>query len=169
MSTVAKFVTLIILSSYGSLLHAQKIGIQLINGKHGRPLASSHVNVWVGRDRKAALVIPTDATGTAWLNLTEQDKEVTVDSSVDEKPGGNVFISPTVRYRDFLGINVPYVLCVPATPPYSWLRLREFSTKEVVEHGFVGPNSCGKSTAAREPRKIVLFVRPLTFWESLRD
>ncbi len=125
-------------------------------------MAFSHVNVWVGNDRKAALALPTDATGTAWLSLTDQDGKVNVDIA-----DGNVPIDPVVRYRDSLRINVPYVLCQSPTPPYSWLASTAFFTKEVVEQGIVRPNSCGKATASKTPGKIIVFVRPLNFWEML--
>ncbi len=164
MKIVAQTVTLAILSSFGTLLHAQKIGIQLIDGKHGHPMAFSHVNVWVGNDRKAALAIPTDATGTAWLSLTDQDNKVNVGNADRKAP-----VDPVVRYSAFLRINVPYVLCQSPTPPYSWLTSTGFFTKEVFQQGIVRPNSCGKAAAFKVPGKIIFFVRPLNFWEMLSE
>jgi hypothetical protein len=35
------------IASRGTALHAQEIGIKLVNGQNGRPIAGTCVNVWV--------------------------------------------------------------------------------------------------------------------------
>jgi hypothetical protein len=58
-------------------LDAQEIKIKLIDGRNGRPLANTCVNLWVGKDRKEATAIPTDSQGTATLHLTTEAAEST--------------------------------------------------------------------------------------------
>jgi hypothetical protein len=53
-----------------------------------------------------------------------------------------------VKYDDSLRINAGYVLYQPQTPDYSWLDIREISTKQLMREGIVMPNTCGKATAS---------------------
>ena len=158
----ALFCLLLIAASLGKGAHAQSIRIKVVNGRNGRPMAGTHVNVWVGKERKWAMVIPTDKDGVASLVLTDKEGEVNV-PRVDGD-GSHVVVNPVVKYDDDLGINAPYVLCQPGTP-YSWLAIRHISTKQVVGQGIVTPNACGKATVSQTPGEIVVFVRPLSWRE----
>lgn len=160
------FCLLLIAASLGKGAHAQSIRIKLVNGRNGHPIARTHVNVWVGKERKWAMVIPTDKDGVASLVLTEDEAEVNV-PRVDGY-GSHVVINPVVKYDGDLGINAPYVLCQPGTPDYSWLAIRHISTKQVVGQGIVTPNSCGKATASQTPGEVIIFVRPLSWWEKFK-
>jgi hypothetical protein len=77
---IAKFIVPLFLILYGALLSAQMLEIRLVNGRNGRPMAgaASHVNVWVGTERKAAIVIPTDVNGVARLQLTLDFSKVNI-------------------------------------------------------------------------------------------
>lgn len=77
--------------------------------------------------------------------------------------------NPVVKYGDAISIRAGYVLCQPHTPDYSWLVMTDFSTKEILQHGIVGANTCGKATASSKPRELIIFVRPLTWWEKLKQ
>jgi hypothetical protein len=165
-SRQAVFCLLLIAASLGEGAHAQSIRIKLVNGRNGRPMAGTHVNVWVGKERKWAMVIPTDKDGVAPLVLTDKEGEVNVPRGGGDGP--HVVISPVVKYDDDLGINAPHVLCQPGTPDYSWLAIRHISTKQVVGQGIVTPNACGKATASQTPGEVIIFVRPLSWWEKFK-
>ncbi len=157
---------LLIAASLGEGAHAQSIRTRLVNGRNGRPMAGTHVNVWVGKERKSAMVIPTDKDGVASLLLTDKEGEVNVPRG--DGHGSHVVINPVVKYDDDLEINAPYVLCQPGTPDYSWLAIRHISTKQVVGQGIVTPNACGKATASQTPGEVIIFVRPLSWWEKFK-
>lgn len=165
-SRQAVFCLLLIAASLGNGAHAQSIRIKLVNGRNGRPIAGTHVNVWLGKERKRAIVIPTDKDGIASLVLTDKKGEVNV-PRVDGD-GSHVVINPVVKYDDDLEINAPYVLCQPGTPDYSWLAIRHILTKQVVGQGMVMPNACWKATASQTPGEVVIFVRPLSWWEKFK-
>ncbi len=165
-SRQAVFCLLLIAASLGNGAHAQSIRIKLVNGRNGRPIAGTHVNVWVGKERKWAIVIPTDKDGVASLVVTEKEGEVNVPRVGGD--GSHVVIDPVVKYDDDLEINAPYVLCQPGTPDYSWLAIRHILTKQVVGQGIVMPNACGKATASQTPGEVVIFVRPLSWWEKFK-
>jgi len=153
----------------GVSVSAQTIEITLLDGRNGHPMvgASSYVNVWVGTERKKAITIPTDGKGIARLQLTSNSDEVNVPKS---KSSGSIVVEhPIVRYDESLRINTPYVLCESGGSHYSWLRLESFSTKEILHHGDVSPNTCDRVTVSPHPGQVILFVRPLTWWEKLKQ
>jgi hypothetical protein len=148
-----------VLSLSGTLLYAQTVQIKLVNGRSGSPLPGTFVNVWVGNERKEAMAIPTDENGVARLQLTDKDSEI------DNHNRWN----PVVRYNNSLRINVGYVLCQSHTQDYSWLALTSFSTEQVIQQGIVTSNSCGLATASPKPGQVIIFVRPLNWWEKLKQ
>lgn len=150
-------------------LTAQTLEIKLVDGRNGRPIvgASSHVNVWVGGERKEAIAIPVDGKGVARLKLTLNPSEVNIPTG---KNNGSVVVDhPVLKYDESFRINAPYVLCEPGEGGYSWLELKDFSTKQVLDHGYASVNTCGKVIVPPQPGQVVLFVRPLTFWEKLKQ
>jgi hypothetical protein len=150
-------------------LSAQTIEIKLVDGRTGRPMVgpTSYVNVWVGGERKEAIAIPTDDNGIARLQLTLNPSEVNIPNS---KNNGSIVVDhPVAKYDESFRINAPYVLCGPGGGSHSWLELKSFSTKEVLDHGYDSANACGKVTVSPQPSQVVLFVRPLTFWEKMKQ
>ena len=129
--------------------------------------ASSYVNVWVGGERKEAIAIPTDDKGVARLKLTLNPNELNVSNSTGH--GSIVANHPVVKYDESFRINAPYVLCGAGGGNESWLESKNFSTKEVLDHGYASANTCGKVTVLPQPGQVILFVRPLTFWEKLKQ
>jgi hypothetical protein len=128
---------------------------------------SSYVNVWVGGERKEAIAIPTDDKGVARLQLTLNSNEVNVPNSTGH--GTIVANHPVVKYDESFRINAPYVLCESGEGNRSPLELKNFITKEVLNHGYASGNTCGKVTASPQPGQVVLFVRPLTFMEKMKQ
>jgi hypothetical protein len=161
-------IALFVLASSGTVLRAQTIKIKLVNGKSGQPIANTCVNTWVGADRKEAMAIPTDKDGVAWLYLT--DKDTDVNTQDHPKSCGDFGVAhPVVKYAVTIRVVAGYVVCQPHAPDYSWLTTMEFSTKQIVQGGIVTANSCGKSAASPNPGELVIFVRPLTWWEKLKQ
>ncbi len=160
-------VTVLLVMSAMSLA-AQTLEIKLVDGRNGRPMVgtSAYVNVWVGGERKEAIAIPTDDNGIARLQLTLNPNEENIPISTGH--GTIVEKHPVVKYDESFRINAPYVLC-GAEGNRSWLDLKSFSTKEVLEHGYASGNTCGKVTATPQPGQVILFVRPLTFWEKMKQ
>ena len=66
---------LLALSSVGMPICGQTLEIGLIDGRNGRPIPNSCVNVWIGGAQKDALAIPSDKDGAAHLRLTNKDDD----------------------------------------------------------------------------------------------
>lgn len=150
-------------------LAAQTLEIKLVDGRNGRPMVgtSAYVNVWVGRERKEAIAIPTDDKGVARLQLTLNPSKENIPISTGH--GTIVESHPVVKSDESFRVNAPYVLCGAEEGNRSWLDLKNFSTKEVLDNGYASANTCGKVTATPQPGQIILFVRPLTFWEKMKQ
>jgi len=164
------FIVTFFLILYGTPLYAQELYIRLIDGRNGRPVAwaDSYVNVWVGTERKEAITIPTDGNGVAQLQLTLNTSIINI-PNLSNGRGSIVATNPVVEYDESFRINVPYVLCGSRESKYTWLMSQNFSTKQVLAHGYVSPNTCGKVTASPKPGQVTLFVRPLNWWEKLKQ
>jgi hypothetical protein len=158
---------LLALISTETLLCAQAVQIKLLDGRNGSPLAGTCMNVWVGGERKSPMAVPTDESGVARLRLTDKDAEIDVHDS-SEQCGEFGVTNPVVRYDDALRVNVRYVSCLPHAPDYSWLAVSRFSADQVIRQGIVTPNSCGKAKASPEPGKLIIFVRPVNWWEKFK-
>ena len=164
----AQLVVLFVFASSSTVLRAQTIKIKLVNAKSGQPIANTCVNTWVGTERIEAMAIPTDNDGFAWLYLT--DKETEVNTQNHPKSCGDFGVAhPVVKYADTIRIVAGYVVCQPRAPDYSWLAMMEFPTRQIIQRGIVTANSCGKSTASPNPGELVIFVRPLTWWETFKQ
>lgn len=152
---------------FGATLSAQTIQIRLVDGRNGHAIELTCIGVYVSTFDKV-LGIRTDKNGIARLHFTENDSKIDTVS----RPNGCgdwPVIDPVVKYSEFISINAGYVLCQPHAPDYSWLATKKLSTKEVLQSGVATPNTCGKATESPSPGEIVLFVRPLTFWEKLKS
>jgi hypothetical protein len=159
---------LLLTFSSAATLSAQTIEVKLIDGRNGHPLANTCVNVWVGNKQRDALAIPTDKDGVARLRLTDSDTEI--DTQNRWKQCGEFgVIDPVVRFEDSITINAGYVLCQPQGTDYSWLALKNFPTRQILAEGVVTPNACGKHVASPVPGQVIVFVRPLSFWEKLKQ
>lgn len=165
---IAQIFLFIVFTSTGTLLCAQTITIKLVNGRNGRPMSNSHVNVWVGTKRKEALVIPTNKDGIAQFRLTDNDAEIDLHNHGDYH-NEDVVIDPVLKFDDNLQVNVGFVVCRPNASDYSWLSTANISTKDLLQQGIVWPNTCGKAAAIPVPGELIIFVRPLNFWETLKQ
>jgi hypothetical protein len=165
---VAAMSVVLVAGSCGLTLNAQTIRIELLNGKNGRPLAGKCVNVWVGSERKWAMALPTDKDGVASLKLTHNDAQVNTQHAW-KGCGPPGVINPVVKYSDPIKINTSYASCEPRTADFSWLAIESYPTDKIIHSGVVTANTCGKARASPEPGEIILFVRPLTFWEKMKE
>lgn len=165
--TVGLFL-LFVLGSAATTLRAQTIRIRLVNGRTGRAMAGTCINVWVGNERKSAMAIPTGRDGIASLRLTDQEAEIDTKNHWS-RCGDFGVIRPVVKYSRSIRINVGYVLCQVRQADHTWLATMSFPTRQVLESGVVSENTCGKAKALPTPGEITIFVRPLHWWERLRE
>ena len=171
-ASVLQFLMLLMYCTHAAVLYAQTVELKVVNGRNGRPIADQCMNVWVGDESNARsaplLETQTDANGIIRLRLTDEDTKTDLESQ-QLVCGLRGVTNPIVKYGDTISIRVGYVLCQSRTAGYSWLAITDFSTKQVVQQGVVTKNTCGKATASPKPGELILFVRPLSWWERLKQ
>lgn len=115
------------------------IVIRLVNGRTGKPIRDRQVNIWLGAERMAS--IDANAHGEIPVDLTATSSH-------------EIRFSPDFRHdcRFDTGFSKGDTL------PYS--------LDEIMTHGIVGANLCGKATSTPTPGVLILFLRPRTMMES---
>lgn len=166
---------LVVLGPFATAVRAQTIRIKLVNGRNGRPMARTWADIWVG-DKSTPSKGPlfdtqTDDNGVIRLTLTREDAEVNIQKQERRVRGliNPIVISPVLKYGDTVSIRSGLVLCQFRKPDHSWLTMLDFSTNKVLQSGVVTANACGRAKAPPTPGEIVVFVRPLTLWEKLKQ
>ena len=194
----ARLFALLLFVSCATALRAQTVQIMLINGKTGQPIKDHPlVYVWVGHVRQFPFMIATDKQGVALLRLTHNESEINVPdckgmkedseklqrnrNKKDEEDFNKKYKNctqievdnPVVRFADSISIGLVsrtlngrnYFLYVPC-----WaVTGTGFSTEEVLQHGVVTANNCGKATASPGHGQLILFMRSPTQWEAARQ
>lgn len=173
------FVCALLLSALrATTLHAQTIQIRLLDGKTGRPVAHACVGVSMKNDHPAkgtiyeSVDIPTDTSGTAQLRLTEKDEEAKVSYDPKLGCGGHSAINPVLKYDITLAAysSLYNPTCAfPESIPNARYHEIAFSTKDVIEHGLMSANTCGKVIVSPQPGEVILFVRPRNHQEKKQD
>jgi hypothetical protein len=158
-------------ASSGKALRAQTIEIKLVYGKTGHPVAGACVGVRTN-DTRMSVTIKTDKDGVARLRLTYKDNEVDLSNNLKLRCGGDGAINPVLKYDDTLktGPTFDNPSCAfPESMPHARWKEIDFSTKEVLQHGVISANTCGKVTTLPQPGQVILFVRPRNFHEKVQD
>jgi hypothetical protein len=163
---------LLFLTSCATALRAQIIQIKLVDGKTGRPVAGACVGAWMRKDTRMAVYIPTDKNGVARLSITQKDNEVDISYNSKLGCGGKGAVNPVLKYDGSLTTystgDHPSCAFPESMANARWKEI-DFSTKEVLQHGVVSANTCGKATASPQPGEVILFVRPRNFREKVQD
>ncbi len=167
-----KFMLLWASWALGTTVLAQTLEIKLVNGRTGRPIAGHCMYVWVGDKSNPSsdplLETETDSGGSAILRLTHEGAEIE-NQSQRLACGLQGAINPVVKYGYTISIRTGYVSCQPRPPSYSWLASTEFAIEDVLQHGIVTANRCGKATDSPKPGEVIIFVRPLSWWEKWKQ
>lgn len=153
--------------SVGVTLHAQEVQfkIKVLNGRNGHPVAKScvYVQVWGNPREFSAEEVATDDKGVVDIRLGN-------DASV--RPGrktsacfGQATVDTVLRYGDSVDILPNRDTAVACRPPNKWgVRDYSYPVKLIVRQGTVGTNTCGKAAATPTPGEVILFVKPVHWW-----
>jgi len=143
--------------------------------------------VWPGRESELTLLLPADKHGVALLRLTHNESEINVPeckglqadseklqmnrNKKDEEEFNKKYKycrafavnNPIARFADSISLG-PVMRTLHGTYYFRYVpcwadSVKAFSTEEVLQHGVVTANNCGKDTASPEPGQLILFVR----------
>jgi hypothetical protein len=112
------------------------------------------------------LVLLSDKNGIASLRLADYNVDHGEECGIHQI--GN-YVRNTIVDGDYLRIGIDqYLMCQPHMPNTNRHLIENIPTNQVVDQGFVTPNTCGKFTASPKPGELIIFIRPFSFWEHSR-
>lgn len=150
-----------------------------------------------GGESELTLLLPADKHGVALLRLTHNDSEINVPeckgmqadseklqmnrNKKDEEEFNKKYKyctafevnNPIVRFANSISIG-PVIRTLNGTTYFRYVpcwadSVTVFWTEEVLQHGVVTANNCGKATASPGPGQLTLFVRSPTQMEAGRQ
>lgn len=150
-------------------LHAQEVQIKIeaLNGRNGQPVAKSCVYVQVsGNPREfSAEEVATDHKGLARIRLSYDDASVSPGRKETACFRGAT-VGTVLRYGNSVDIIPNRGKAIDCRPPTNKWGTRDYSypLKLILRRGIVVANTCGKATATPTPGEVILFVRPVHWW-----
>jgi hypothetical protein len=123
-------------------LHAQDLRVRILDGRSGHPISNEQPQVWIGHENGSAIQLQTNQDGIADVHLRK-----TADA-------------------DYIRIEANHY--------YDCRRFQKdaarpsYSVKEIIASGVVGEDTCGKLQIEPKRGEVILFVRPLHWWEGLK-
>lgn len=134
----------ILLATWVSPAEAGQITIKVINGHNGKPLKGTTVDVWFGRKASPP---PTQVRTT-----NEGNASLLVPESVE------TIVIAGQRVGDCRAGN-----------PKSYIEGNVYRIQDILRTGVVAQNKCGKARNQPTHGVLVFYVRPLHWWEKMRD
>ena len=125
---------------------AQKITVQLLDGRNGQPLKNQVLDVWFGNH----------ASGAPLQARTGQDGTTIVSIPHDVL----TFVAAGEWVADCRGGNAP---------GKSYMDSSVYAITAVLSTGIVADNRCGKATQQPVPGTFTFFVRPMHWWEKMAE
>lgn len=150
-------------------LHAQEVQfeIKVLNGRNGQPVAKSCVYVRVGREPSgfSAEEAATDHGGVVRIRLSSDSVSVSPGRKTAECFHGAT-VDAVLRYGNSVGIIPNRDKATDCRPPTNMWGTRDYSypMKLVMGRGIVLANTCGKVAATPTPGEVILFVKPVHWW-----
>jgi len=170
------FLMLVLVGLAGPSLYGQEIHIRVLSARNGKPITNECLNVWLGHDwNHPSLLAPTNNEGVVVLYFA--DNTVTAGSVPHPACGKWLAVSPKANPNDADAIVVSgayYVICQELGEVHSGGHLERFippayKIRKILESGVSAANTCGKFRAQAKPGELIIFVRPPTFMERMRE
>ncbi len=137
------FILLGFINSQAAVPNAvDRITIQLLNSRNGRPILTQDVQVVIDHDLKHIYYAHTDQNGVATVEVPTGAMQV----SVFAQQGG-------------WGLN----RCDSRETP-----MPQYFLEQIRLNGLAAPNYCNHRTATAVPGELVVFFRSQTFWEKMK-
>jgi hypothetical protein len=127
---------------------AQQITVKLVDGRNGHALRNQSIGLWLG-DRaigNPAIARTTSSDGTAVFPVPHEQSSFVISGFglADCRP-----VKSTEKSTGEYEMDV-------------------YHFPDVLSHGVVAENKCGKATMPALPGQLILFERPPHWWEKVR-
>ncbi len=158
----------LLLVAVSSAACGQEIRVKFLDARTGRPVTYEGAQMWVESVRGTFLSAPANnKEGTATFFYTGHSirpvwpsgtklryswmRELTIPPGPER-----IGVAPTVAAGVCWDVGFP--------PQGPW-----YPISEILQHGAVSENHCGKATAKAKPGEWILFIKPLSIWRRLLD
>lgn len=155
----------------GVTLHAQEVQfeIKVLDGRNGKPVANScvYVQVWTKPGERSVEEAATDQKGVVRIHLSSDDASVSPGRKTEACFRGAT-VDTVLRYGSSVDIIPNRDKAADCRPPTNKYGTRDYSyaLKLIVQQGIVLANACGKTAATPTPGEVILFARPVHWWNS---
>jgi hypothetical protein len=178
MNCIIRAYVLLFVLGCGPLARSQDVHTQVVNARNGKPITDECLNISLGKWRGAELLAPTNREGIVGLHI--KNRQVTADTTSPHACNGQAVLGPKFLTNDVESISVigdVYVVCqeygnhLSGQPPPLHIPsdvVPTYRISKIVELGEAAANTCGKFKAQAKPGELILFVRPMSFWEKLK-
>jgi hypothetical protein len=147
-----------------SAARGQEIRVKFLDARTGRPVTYESASTWVGTN-KSYLVAPANKKGTATFIYTGHSLRAIWPPKTKESPyNPRELTVPPGPERIAAAPVVAAGICWDLGP------LREgpwYSISDILQHGAMSENHCGKATANPEPGELILFIKPIPAWKRI--
>lgn len=153
----------------GTTLHAQEVQfkIKVLNGQNGQPVVDGcvYVQVLTNPGVLSAEEAATDQKGVVRIRLSSDDASVSPGRKTAKCFRGAT-VDTVLRYGNSVDIIPNRDKAADCRPPTdkSGTRNYSYSVKLIVREGIVLANACGKAAATPTPGEVILFARPVHWW-----
>ncbi len=160
-------------------LTAQDVRIRVLNSHNGRPVTDECLNIWIDYPDGPSFLLPTGRNGVVTLAFSE--KGVTANPVAVRACNGSAKGGSRSLPNGATSISVApdyYVPCehyekaVPGEPvTRDTLRklMPSYSLRAIIDAGMSTANTCSKRIIKADSGELVYFVRPIHWWEAMRE
>lgn len=157
----------LMLVGMSSAAWGQEIRVKFLDARTGRPVTYEGATMWVGTYTRFLVAPAHNKEGTAKFFYTGHSIRAIWprDTKLRYSWQGELTVGPGLE-RIAAGPEVAAGVCwdLGAPPLDPW-----YPISEILQHGAVSENHCGKATAKAKPGELILFIKPLSIWRRLRE
>ncbi len=153
-----------------TVAHGQEIRVKFLDGRTGRPVTYEGAQLSVEGYKKGFLSAPANnKQGTARFVYTGKSIRAIWPPNTKlrypwmrELPTALPPDAERIAAGPEGGAEVCWKMGFPPHNPW-------YPLSEILQHGAVSENHCGKARAKAKPGELILFIKPLSFWRRLLD
>lgn len=158
--------TSLVLLGVSSTARGQEIRVKFLDARTGRSVTYEAAQMWVENVTGAVLLAPANnKKGTATFVYTGQGIRAIWPPNTKESPYyPRELTIPAGPVRIAAAPIVACGICWDLGP------LREgpwYPIGDILQHGAVSENHCGKATANPKPGELILFIKPIPAWKRI--
>ncbi len=124
----------------------QQITIKVVDGRNGKPLKNTTVDIWFGTKASPP---PTQVNAAS--------------------DGSAVVVIPASRETMLIAAQSVADCRAGREAGKSYIEKNVYRVEDILHTGVVAQNMCGKATGQPTPGVLVFYVRPLHWWEKMHD